>query len=94
MNLGERKTQISSDAVPAIRTSPMRCGLQRFGDDLQPDAAAAAELVPRLLRPGDVVLVKGSLAVGLEAVCRALTAPRSPAVNGAGGGGARVGGHR
>ncbi len=54
-----------------------------------PDAAAAAELVPRLLRPGDVVLVKGSLAVGLEAVCRALTAPRSPAVNGAG----RVGGN-
>jgi UDP-N-acetylmuramoyl-tripeptide--D-alanyl-D-alanine ligase len=39
-----------------------------------PDAAAAAELVPELLRPGDVVLVKGSLAVGLAAVCRALTA--------------------
>jgi len=37
-----------------------------------PDAAAAAELVPGLLRRGDVVLVKGSLAVGLEAVCRAL----------------------
>jgi UDP-N-acetylmuramoyl-tripeptide--D-alanyl-D-alanine ligase len=39
-----------------------------------PDAAAAAELVPELVRPGDVVLVKGSLAVGLELVCRALTA--------------------
>ena len=36
------------------------------------DAAAAAELVPGLLRPGDIVLVKGSLAVGLERVCRAL----------------------
>jgi UDP-N-acetylmuramyl pentapeptide synthase len=30
--------------------------------------------VPELVRPGDVVLVKGSLAVGLEVVCRALAA--------------------
>jgi UDP-N-acetylmuramoyl-tripeptide--D-alanyl-D-alanine ligase len=51
-----------------------------------PDAAAAAELVPELVRPGDVVLVKGSLAVGLEAVCRALVArdPAARASNGAG----------
>jgi UDP-N-acetylmuramoyl-tripeptide--D-alanyl-D-alanine ligase len=38
------------------------------------DAAEAAELVPRLLHPGDLVLVKGSRAVGLEFVCRALGA--------------------
>jgi UDP-N-acetylmuramoyl-tripeptide--D-alanyl-D-alanine ligase len=37
-----------------------------------PDAAAAAELVPGLLRAGDVVLVKGSRGVGLELVCRTL----------------------
>jgi UDP-N-acetylmuramoyl-tripeptide--D-alanyl-D-alanine ligase len=36
------------------------------------DAAEAAELVPTLLRAGDVVLVKGSRGVGLELVCRAL----------------------
>jgi UDP-N-acetylmuramoyl-tripeptide--D-alanyl-D-alanine ligase len=38
------------------------------------DATEAAELVPRLLQPGDLVLVKGSRAVGLELVCRALGA--------------------
>jgi UDP-N-acetylmuramyl pentapeptide synthase len=43
-----------------------------------PDAAAAAELVPELVRPGDIVLVKGSLAVGLKAVCRALTSESRP----------------
>jgi UDP-N-acetylmuramoyl-tripeptide--D-alanyl-D-alanine ligase len=47
------------------------------------DAAAAAEVVPELLRPGDVVLVKGSLGVGLARVCRALTA-RPPVRDGAG----------
>jgi UDP-N-acetylmuramoyl-tripeptide--D-alanyl-D-alanine ligase len=38
------------------------------------DAGQAAELVPGLLHPGDLVLVKGSRAVGLELVCRALGA--------------------
>ena len=38
------------------------------------DAAAAASLVPGLLASGDVVLVKGSLGVGLARVCEALGA--------------------
>jgi UDP-N-acetylmuramoyl-tripeptide--D-alanyl-D-alanine ligase len=38
------------------------------------DAAQAAELLPGLVQPGDLVLVKGSRAVGLELVCRALGA--------------------
>jgi UDP-N-acetylmuramoyl-tripeptide--D-alanyl-D-alanine ligase len=38
------------------------------------DASEAARLVPELLTPGDVVLVKASRGVGLELVCRALGA--------------------
>jgi UDP-N-acetylmuramoyl-tripeptide--D-alanyl-D-alanine ligase len=39
-----------------------------------PDAQAAAELLPSLLRAGDTVLVKGSRGVGLERVVAALAA--------------------
>ncbi|HYB25771.1 MAG TPA: UDP-N-acetylmuramoyl-tripeptide--D-alanyl-D-alanine ligase [Solirubrobacteraceae bacterium] len=49
------------------------------------DAAAAARIVPGLLRSGDVVLIKGSRGVGLELVCRTLSAT-APSANGAGAG--------
>jgi UDP-N-acetylmuramoyl-tripeptide--D-alanyl-D-alanine ligase len=39
-------------------------------------ATEAASAVRELVKPGDVVLVKGSRGVGLEAVCSALTASR------------------
>jgi UDP-N-acetylmuramoyl-tripeptide--D-alanyl-D-alanine ligase len=42
------------------------------------DAPAAAELLTRLLSPGDTVLVKGSRGVGLERVGRALLAREAP----------------
>ncbi len=45
-----------------------------------PDAAAAAELLPSLLRDGDTVLVKGSRGVGLERVAERVT--RAPAASG------------
>jgi UDP-N-acetylmuramoyl-tripeptide--D-alanyl-D-alanine ligase len=46
-----------------------------YGDVVAlPDAQAAAETVPRLLQPGDTVLLKGSRGVGLEVVARALEA--------------------
>lgn len=44
-----------------------------YGGDWFATAAEAAAGVPELLEPGDVVLVKGSLAVGLEAVVENLT---------------------
>jgi UDP-N-acetylmuramyl pentapeptide synthase len=42
-----------------------------------PDAQAAAEILPELLRAGDTVLVKGSRGVGLEVVAEALGAGRA-----------------
>ena len=42
-----------------------------------PDAASAAELLPGLLRDGDVVLVKGSRGVGLERLTQALRSERA-----------------
>jgi UDP-N-acetylmuramyl pentapeptide synthase len=36
------------------------------------DAAQAAAVVPELVQPGDVILVKASRGVGLERVCEAM----------------------
>jgi UDP-N-acetylmuramoyl-tripeptide--D-alanyl-D-alanine ligase len=44
-----------------------------YGGKHAANAAEAAEKVTELFRPGDVVLVKGSRAVGLEVVAEALT---------------------
>ena len=68
-----------------VTVGPLAAAMaERFEGEVRsvPDAAEAAELVPGLLRPGDVVLVKGSRGVGLELVCRALRA--SIPANGAG----------
>lgn len=45
-----------------------------YGGDWVPDAQAAAARLKEILRPGDIVLVKGSLAVGLAAVAENLIA--------------------
>jgi len=77
--LGE---EVSRAGVELLITVGPRAAVmaERYAGEIRsvPDAAAAAGLVPQLLRPGDVVLVKGSLAVGLELVCRAVSAPAEP----------------
>jgi len=43
------------------------------------DAGEAAAVVPELVAPGDVILVKGSRGIGLEVVADALAAAREAA---------------
>ncbi len=54
---------------------------ERFDGETEvlPGADDAARIVPGLLKPGDLVLVKGSLGVGLKAVCTALGVGATPA---------------
>jgi len=56
--------------------------LRGFGGPAEqaPDAESAAELAARLVRPGDVVLVKGSRGVGLERVTEELQAARGSVI--------------
>jgi UDP-N-acetylmuramoyl-tripeptide--D-alanyl-D-alanine ligase len=60
-----------------VAVGPRAAGLVgAFGGEARavPDAAAAAALARELVRPGDVVLVKGSRGVGLEVVAAGLVA--------------------
>ena len=63
----EPLTSTTSPGRTNSRTSDAACAAVA-------SAAQAAPLVRELVRPGDVVLVKGSRGVGLEVVCSALTA--------------------
>ncbi len=75
VELGEEAARSGVELL--VTVGPLAAAMaERFDGEVRavPDAAAAADLVPELVRPGDVVLVKGSLAVGLAAVCRALSA--------------------
>jgi UDP-N-acetylmuramoyl-tripeptide--D-alanyl-D-alanine ligase len=76
LELGEEVARSGVELL--VTVGPLAAAMaERFDGEVRslPDAAAAAELVPELVRPGDMVLVKGSLAVGLEAVCGALSDP-------------------
>jgi UDP-N-acetylmuramoyl-tripeptide--D-alanyl-D-alanine ligase len=68
--------QAAAAGVDLLVTVGPRAGAmsERFAGAVRSasDAAEAASLVPGLVQPGDVVLVKGSRGVGLELVCRAL----------------------
>jgi UDP-N-acetylmuramoyl-tripeptide--D-alanyl-D-alanine ligase len=71
--IGEYAAAVGVDLLIAVGPRAQRIA-DRFGGAARavPDASAAAELVPGVLEPGDVLLVKGSRGVGLELVCRAL----------------------
>jgi UDP-N-acetylmuramoyl-tripeptide--D-alanyl-D-alanine ligase len=75
-DLGALATTLGVDVL--VTVGPLAA---RIGDTFEggpqhnvADAREAAALVPRLLAPGDTVLVKGSRGVGLEAVAQALEA--------------------
>jgi UDP-N-acetylmuramoyl-tripeptide--D-alanyl-D-alanine ligase len=73
--LGEQAAEAGVDVL--VTVGPLAASIaDRFGGETHSvaDAGEAAVVVPELLAPGDVVLVKASRGVGLELVCRALGA--------------------
>ena len=73
--LGEQAAAAGVDVL--VTVGPLAASIaESFGGETHSvaDAGEAAIVVPELLAPGDVVLVKASRGVGLELVCRALGA--------------------
>ena len=73
--LGEEAAAAGVDVL--VTVGPRAASIaEHFGGETHAlaDAKEAAVVVPELLAPGDVVLVKASRGVGLELVCRALGA--------------------
>jgi UDP-N-acetylmuramoyl-tripeptide--D-alanyl-D-alanine ligase len=73
--LGEQAAAAGVDVL--VTVGPLAASIaERFDGETHSvtDAREAAAVVPDLLAPGDVVLVKASRGVGLELVCRALGA--------------------
>ena len=75
LRLGEEAERAGVDVL--VTVGPLAAaGAERYDGECYSvaDAGEAAALVPELVQPGDVVLVKGSRGVGLELVCTALGA--------------------
>jgi UDP-N-acetylmuramoyl-tripeptide--D-alanyl-D-alanine ligase len=75
VELGEHATEVGVDLL--ITVGPLAAAMsERYDGDVQSvaDAGEAAALIPELVEPGDLVLVKASRGVGLELVCGALSA--------------------
>jgi UDP-N-acetylmuramoyl-tripeptide--D-alanyl-D-alanine ligase len=66
--IGELVSDLGIDAVLGVGELA-----KSYGGEWVENAAKAAERAPELVQPGDVVLIKGSRAVGLEVVAEALT---------------------
>ncbi|MGB0092613.1 MAG: cyanophycin synthetase, partial [Solirubrobacteraceae bacterium] len=72
--IGRHATRVGVDVLVAV--GPLAASMaEGFDGELHEvgNASDAAGLLPGLLRPRDVVLVKASRGVGLELVCRALS---------------------
>ncbi|MDQ6604976.1 MAG: UDP-N-acetylmuramoyl-tripeptide--D-alanyl-D-alanine ligase [Actinomycetota bacterium] len=72
VEIGEHARAVGVDRL--VTVGPLAASIaegfrQSCASHLTADAAEAAALVPGLLKPGDVVLVKASRGVGLERVC-------------------------
>ena len=75
LQIGQHADALDLDVL--VTVGPLAAAMgERFEGEIYPvaDAGEAAALVPELLAPGDVVLVKGSRGVGLELVTEALAA--------------------
>jgi UDP-N-acetylmuramoyl-tripeptide--D-alanyl-D-alanine ligase len=75
LEIGEHARTVGVDVL--VTVGPLAAAMgDRFDGEVHcvADATEAAALVPELLAPRDVVLVKASRGVGLELVCRALGA--------------------
>ncbi len=75
VQMGEHAAEAGVELL--VTVGPLAAAMgERFDGEQQSvaDAAEAAALVPELLQPGDLVLVKASRGVGLELVCQALGA--------------------
>jgi len=73
LELGQLATEAGVDLL--VTVGPLAAAIaERYDGDAQvvADSGEAAAIVPELLEPGDLVLVKGSLGVGLKRVCDAL----------------------
>jgi UDP-N-acetylmuramoyl-tripeptide--D-alanyl-D-alanine ligase len=66
--IGELVSDLGIDVVLAVGELS-----RAYGGECVENADKAAERAPELVQPGDVVLIKGSRAVGLEVVAEALT---------------------
>lgn len=65
---------VGNDAARAMADAAIRAGMRAAAVFHVPDAGQAADLAIQRTRPGDLVLVKGSRGIGLDAVVRRLKA--------------------